>query len=69
MKVGEIWRYKEEGIPVRIIRIWQDEPEDHDLMVALELVDLVNYNEDDDGFADYFRDEFIVQFERVYDEV
>jgi hypothetical protein len=65
MKVGEIWRYKHDGCIVRITKIWQDEPEDRDLMVAVEPL-----NEDaDDTFADYFRDRFIVEFERVYDEM
>ena len=63
MRVGEIWRYKDDGCLARITKIWQDEPEDHEMMVA---VTPVPYNEDDE-FADYFRDEFIRDFEKVYD--
>lgn len=67
MRVDEIWRYKYDKTLVRIKRIWLDEPDDYDKMVSLELVDTINLNEEQDGFCDYFLDEFITKFEKVYE--
>ena len=61
MKVGEIWKHNYSGCIVKITKIWCDDLLDHDFMVAVEPL-----NEDaDDTFADYFRDRFIIEFERV----
>jgi len=79
MKIGEIWEYKAHGCLVKIVRIWLDEDDDDDEMVEVKSLgcdaeDNVNVFEglsldlDDDEFPYYFREEFLQEFRKVYED-
>lgn len=62
MRVGEMWQYIEDGVKVKIIKIWQDDPEDEDKMVKVKTIDGTP-----DDFPDYFVSDFGLYFKRLYD--
>ena len=59
MEIGEKWKYKEDGVEVKIVRIWQDEKEDEEKMIQVKTID-----GSPNDFPNYFESEFPRYFEK-----